>query len=573
MTLHHATMPAGSTGPRASVHPGDVMGEATTATHQDLDELVRAFTDPGFHVHEPDEVTVLETHVSVLFFAGPRVYKLKKAVDLGFLDHRSLEVRRKVCADEVRLNERLAPGVYRAVIPVTRESDGTLCLDGDGDVVEAVVEMERLPEEGMLDRLLDEGAIDNEVVHQLAELLAMFHQDAPTGEGVDEHGTPEAVRRLVLGNVDELLPFTGDPAAGDAVLPPAVHAFLRARLAAFLDTHERLLARRVADGRIRDGHGDLHAGNLCRTADGWVAYDRIEFCRAFRCADTAADLAFLAMDLDARGFRAFSRHLVQRYQALQGDRELGYLVDFYKTHRALVRAKVAAIRARQLGTDTPEGDAARREAMASVHLAASYQLPPVLLLTCGLPGSGKSWLARRAARPFEARVVRSDVVRKQLAGLPPTQRPAAEEAERLYSKEVSDALYGELAHRALGALARGRSVVVDAMFSLERQRRRVFDAARRLSYPVVLLHVRCDEETVAARMKARAHDPTEVSDADMDVYRKVAGAFEPPREVHETLLLEYDSGSDVDVLLSRLVTRLVAQAGDDAPARAPEPSP
>lgn len=555
----------------AVMHPGNGSGGTVSDVPQDLAELIEALSDPRFHLHEPEQVDVLETHISVLFFAGHLVYKLKKAVDLGFLDHRALATRRAVCAAEVRLNARLAPGVYRGVVPITRESDGTLCLDGDGDVVDVVVEMERLPAERMLDRLLDGGVIDTELVHELAEMLAVFHQEARTGEGVDAFGTPDAVRKLVLDNLDELRPYVGSAdapsATGVTVLPADVHAHLLRKMIEFVEMHSRLLERRVQTGRIVDGHGDLHAGNICRTADGLLAYDCIEFSAAFRCGDVAADLAFLAMDLDSRGFRAFSRHLVQEYQDLSHDRELGYLMDFYKTHRALVRAKVAALTALQKAPGSPERDAEHRRAMRAVHLAVSYQLPPALTLMCGLPASGKSWLARHLARPFEARVVRSDVVRKQLAGLPPSTRPSPAEAKRLYSQESSDRLYEHLAQRTFQWLSGGRSVVVDAMFGTASQRRRFLDVARRLDVPATVVRVHCPEDVIRERMQARADtDSPDASDADWDVYQLLTKTFETPSELHSSLCLSYTSGDDVDECVMELLAAFISQDCSSTPA-------
>ena len=534
------------------------------------EELVEALSRPEAYPLPPASVDVLETHISLLFFADQRVYKVKKAVDLGFLDHTSLEKRRAACRDEVRLNGRLAPDVYLRVVPITRETDGRIVLDGDGDLVEVAVEMNRLPAERMLDRLLDAGHIDSELVHELSELLALFHLWAPTGLGVDEHGAPEAVRRLVLDNLDGLKPFVGGPGeeapSGVPVLSAGLHGWLRERAVAFLDRHEVLMARRVEEGRIREGHGDLHAGNLCVLDDAIVAYDCLEFSRALRCGDAACDLAFLAMDLDSRGFRAFSQQLVREYARIARDSDAAYLVDFYKTYRALVRAKVAGLSARQRAPDDPEREVWRRKAVASAQLAASYELPPALVLTCGLPATGKSTLARDLARPFEAVVLRSDVVRKQLLGMPPTDRPDAGETVKLYAPETSDEVHRRLLRRATAALERGRSVVVDATFGERARRRRFVDAASRLGHPVVVVHVTADEATVRERLEARARDRRAVSDADWAVHQLLLARFEAPDELPADALVELTSPHDPDVARAALIERLLAQVRSRGPS-------
>ena len=559
----------------AGPHPDSAAGASCTGQAPDLARALTSpaawpLVDPGTPV---DHVEHLETHVSHLFFVGHRVYKVKKAVDLGFLDQSTLERRQHACHEEVRLNERLAPGVYLGVVPITREADGSLKARGEGEIVEVAVAMHRLPADRLLDHMLDAGQIDNARVHELADLLAVFHQFARTGMDVDQYGTPEAVRAVVLGNLQQLTPFVGDdeqPApAGVNALTPALHDFLVERTTDFLDRHTTLLQKRVDTGRIREGHGDLHAGNICCTETGLVAYDCIEFSRALRCGDVANDLAFLAMDLDSRGFRAFSRQLVRDYLDLSRDRDAGYLIGFYKTYRALVRAKVAALTASQKRQDDPEREVERRKAMRNAQLAVSYQLPAAAVLMCGLPASGKSWLGRALAQPFEARVLRSDVIRKQLAGLPPTTHPEGQVARQLYSEDNSRQLYRHLSERMIQALTRGRSVVVDAMFAQRAWRRRFVDIATRLRHPVVVVHVTCDEAEVQARMQARAVDDREVSDADLTVYTAAAERFETPDDLPRGLVIEHRSGDDEDRCRERLLAALIEQCRPPRPTALP----
>ena len=528
---------------------------------------------PQAYAHPVGVVSFGQTHISLLVFAGERVYKLKKALRLAFLDYSTLERRRAMCEREVALNRRLAPRVYLGVSAVLEAPDGTLrmgepdALPRSGErVLEWATSMLRLPAEGMLDRLLAEGRLDVLPIRALAELLARFHAGAATGPGVDEHGTPEAVSRLVLGNLDELLPFVGEPdpqaPCATALLSPTLWAFLRRGLSAFIDEHRPLLARRVIDGRIRDGHGDLHAGNICSTPDGPVIYDCIEFNAAFRCGDVAADLGFLAMDLDRAGFSAFARHLVKHYVALSGDRELVRLLPFYKTHRALVRAKVAGLSLGSGDLSPDERLAMRRSGLAHARLAASYGLGPWVALTCGLPGTGKSWIARRAARALGASVLRTDVIRKRLAGLAPGERPRdAGQAALLYAPERVDDVYEEITAQALRRLSAGRAVVVDATFSRACWRRPLLEGARRLGARVVLLHVTCSEVEVARRLERRGGDRSEPSDADLAVFQRVRERFEAPDEVPPSLRLDAPSGEDDEAFLARLVDRLVAQQG------------
>jgi uncharacterized protein len=516
-------------------------------------EIAEALLSPQAYPHHVERVETLQTHISHLFFAGELVYKVKKPVDLGFLDFTSLEKRRHFCEEEVRLNSRLSPDMYLGVVPVTREADGSVRMGGRGAILDWAVQMVRLPAERMLDRLLEHAAIDNEQMDALAWLLADFHRRAATGSAVDEYGAWEAVRHNAIENFEQTESFTG------LVVSRLLHRHLRERTEEFLEHNRELFERRVREGRIRDGHGDLHAGNICFAPGGLVVYDCIEFTERFRCGDVASDLAFLLMDLDLRGFRGFGRYLAHRYAEHALDTELPVLLPFYKGYRAMVRAKVAAMRSVSAGLGEPQRQDSVGEARRYIHLAASYVLPPALLLTCGLPGTGKSTLAHHLARVLDAFVLRSDATRKLLAGVPPTEHAPASVRHMLYSAEHTRRTYGHLLAEARVHLQQGRPVIVDAMFSKREQREPFVKAAEELGAPWAVLEVACPEPTVEERMERRTHDPTTVSDADFQVYLQVRRSFEPPEEAAAGHLVQTMSGEAVEDVAARLVDRLVEQ--------------
>jgi len=528
----------------------------------DVAELERALRRPEAWGARVDRVEVIETHISLLFFVGQRVYKVKKPVDYGFLDFTTLARREHFCQEEVRLNQRLAQGVYQGVVPLFLGADGRLGLEHSpegGDPVEFAVAMRRLPAEGMLDHLLAAGEVDNSHMNALADKLADFHATAATGPGVDEHGAPAAVAFNVLENFDQ----TRDQAGAGAELRTVsaeLHAFLEARARAFLEAQGPLFEQRVRAGRIRDGHGDLHAGNVCYLPRGPVVYDCIEFAERFRCGDVACDLAFLTMDLDHGGYRAFARYLARRHAERLGDPELLQLLPFYAGYRAVVRAKVAGLRAR--GAEGAAREAARREAQGYFHLAASYELPPALILMCGLPAAGKTWNARAIARPFEAVIEASDVRRKILAGVPVTARlPSCGYDAGLYAPELKDRVYADLLERAEAALERGRTVVVDATFDGGRRRAPFRELAARRRAPLVLVHASVGAEETRRRMEARAADASEASDADLEVWRRAREVFEPPDELPPDQRLEHASGVEPDLdLTGRVIDALVRAA-------------
>lgn len=516
---------------------------------------------------------LVQTHISWVLLGGDRVYKLKQPLDLGFLDYSTLERRRHFCEREVQLNRRLARDTYLGVRPVVVGPDGLARFgaaeDGDpddGSLIDWAVEMVRLPADRMLERLLERGEVDNRLMDRLAALLADFHRKAATGPGVDEHGGPDALRRRLDLDFDDLADFVG--LGPEATLSPTLEGFLRRALDGALATHADLLAARVAQGRVREGHGDLHAGNICCVDEVPLVYDCIEFDPGLRCGDVAADIGFLAMDLDRRGYRGFSRYLVRRYAALTDDRELPGLMPLFKAQRALVRGKVASIRAADASLDDATRRRERAAARHAFQVAACGLMPPVMVLTCGLPASGKSWLARRLAAPTGALVLRSDVVRKQLAGLAPERSAAAPWGQGLYTPEAIDRTYQVLLDEALAGLDQGRSVIVDATFADAAHRRRFLDAAARLDHPVALVHLDCPEALARQRLAARAADPGEASDADAKVYDRARETFQTPDEVHPALRVDAGPDTPPEVVAGAVIDRCLNRRAPD-PGRGP----
>lgn len=524
--------------------------------------LLSELTRPAAYPRTVERVEARRTLVSLLFFAGDRVYKLKQAVDLGFVDATTLEKRRDLCVEELRLNAPLAPGVHLGVVPVRRGADGHLVLGGAdaGEIVEYAVEMVRLPAELMLARRLEFGVIDNAQLNALVELLVRFHGAAATGPGVDEFGTPAGLEVSLEENFDQLAPFVQLAGAPAAVLSRSQHVFLRRRARGFLVRERGNLLARVAAGRIREGHGDLHAENVCVLPQGFVLYDRIEFNRRFRCLDVANDLAFLAMDLDARGYPGFAGYLAHRYAERTHDPGFEPWLAFYKGYRALVRAKVAALSAQASEFGAGAREELRRAAMRYVQLALGYELGPTLVLLAGLPASGKTFLAPHLARALRAPVFHSDERRKRLAGIALATPARADWGQGLYTPAARRDTYRSLLDDTVQALRAGRSAVVDASFAQREFRRPFVDAAVRLGLPYVLVHLRASEPVVRARLAARAgHD---ASDADFETYVQARTAFESPDELpgDHVLALDTDTGAPEDHAV-RVFDRLVALAG------------
>lgn len=527
-------------------------------------QLIDHLRRPEAYPHAPVSVTALETHISWLFFADDRVYKVKKPVKLDFLDYSTLERRRHFCHEEVRLNRRLAPDIYLGIASIllqrnklyvrpASESEGY--GPGEKGVVDYAVEMHRLPQRHMFDHMLALGEIDNALTTAVAERIADFHRGCATGPGVDDFGRPENLHVEITANFRTLADFSSPTSESAGVITPSMHASLSDCLHSYLEKEHRFLEQRVEAGRIREGHGDLHAGNLCLLDGRVVAYDCIEFSPAFRCRDVACEIAFLAMDLDYRGFRGFAAQLVRRYAEHSGDEDLPRLLPFYKTHLALVRAKVAALRSQSGNLSESERGNALAEGRRYAQLAASYRLAPVLVVMCGLPGSGKSWAARAIAEPFEARVLRSDAVRKRLTGFKPEQRIPETLKTQVYAGDMSRRTYTAMRERAQETLAQGRTVVLDATFQKHSHRREFLDLARELGVPAVVAFMDCPESVIRERLAARSQKKDEISDADWGVYLAMREQFETPQGDNIVLLPPMSdptllSASVIDVLMA-----------------------
>ncbi len=468
-------------------------------------EVMALLADPATHGGRSPER--LDTHISAVFLAGDRVYKLKKSVRLPFLDFSTLEARHAACRAELELNRRTAPELYLGVVAVTRRVGGGLDLGGDGEAVDYVVEMRRFDGDTQFDRLAARGAVDRPLLYRLVEAVAAFHQGAPVRY---DCGGAAGLAGVVAGNAASMAPQVPAVFAADRVARlEALSREALARLAPLLDS-------RRERGLVRRCHGDLHLGNICLWEGRPTLFDAIEFSESIACVDVFYDFAFLLMDLDVRASRPLASMAMNHALDLTGDYQAMAALPLFLSLRAGIRALVAATTAAGLAGAARETKAAEAGAYLEAALAYLAPPPPRLVAVGGLSGSGKSRLGRELAPLLGvpgAAVVRSDALRKRLMGVDPGQRLGPEG----YTAEVTERTYRALLDTCAEVLRAGHAVVADAVFARPDQRAAIEQVAAAAGVPFVGLWLEVPPTVAAERIRGRVAN---VSDATVAVLER-----------------------------------------------------
>ena len=505
-------------------------------------EAVRAaLANPAFYPARPDRVLTRETHISWVFLAGDRAYKLKKPIVLAFLDYGTPERRAEMCREEVRLNRRLAADIYIGVRSIAAGPEGfELADEQDPRAVDYLVEMRRYDERGTLAAKLESGELAAQEITAVARLLARFHARA-------QPATHEALRlavdRRLSENFKELLAIV--ERRGEAERLESLERFARA----FLSARAEVFETRARRGLVRECHGDLRAEHVLLNGPVQIV-DCVEFDRGLRELDVADDLAFLAMDLAAHRGERFARMLVQAYRRAGGDAGDDSLIAFYAAYRAVVRAKVALVRAAQhspLSAAHGHHSAIARDLLSLAERFAWQARLPLVIVICGVPGSGKSHLCQALADRSGLAHLSSDVTRKRVAGIEPGERaPSA-----LYSSDVNRSTYAELGRlAATEASARG-GALVDATFR-HRADRDAFAERFAGAAPLLFVECRAPASVLAARARVRERSPERVSDASLEIVVRESSSWEPLEEVRPSARVTLRTDRPVQALLSDL---------------------
>jgi aminoglycoside phosphotransferase family enzyme/predicted kinase len=521
-------------------------------------ETVEALKLPDAWPHPVRDLELIETHCSWVFLTGEFAYKIKKPVNFGFLDFSTLEKRRHCCREELRLNRRLAPELYLDVVPIAGSPPR---VGGPGAPVEYAVKMRQFDMDCGFDRLAQRGALLPEHVDATASVLAGFHATAERAGDDSGFGDPGAVARQVLENFDQVEPHLDEQSPGSRARFDRVAAWSRSAC----ERCAEAFAVRLAEGFVRECHGDLHLRNIVWWQGNVLPFDCIEFNPALRWIDVMSELAFLLMDLDDHGLPGLSVRLLNAYLEHTGDFEGLKVLRFYQAYRAMVRAKVESLRLAQLDVLDEQGV----EAMETyLRLASGYTRAPEprLVIAHGLSGSGKTYVSQQLLEAAPLVRLRSDVERKRLFGLAPTAASGSGQDSGIYTHGASERTYDRLAQLAGQLLKDGWSVLVDATFLDRRERDRFRAIADFCHCPFAIMHCKADMDIQRQRVTDRQGD---ASEANVSVLEHQLETVQPlgEDELEVTIAIDTTGEPRLGALLEFLGHSIGARRGDPSRER------
>lgn len=517
--------------------------------HNQQPTLIESLLDATIYDHPVTAIELIETHISWVILTGEFAYKIKKPINLGFLDFSTLEKRLHCCTEELRLNSRLAAEIYLDVVPIAGSPERPV-LHGAGEAIEYAIKMVQFPQQAQLDNMLANDELQPYHIDAIAELVAGFHATIAVASENSDYGDSDHVLYPVVENFNQIRRC--HHGAQDNTVLAELEQWSQSTFASLNPVFEQ----RKRNGFIRECHGDMHLRNLVWFHDKPLAFDCLEFNPTLRWIDTLSEVAFLVMDLDDRGQPRLAWRFLNRYLEYCGDYSGVQVLRFYLVYRALVRAKVDAIRAAQAHISAFDQRQADEDYQAYLQLAQSYVRParPKLIITRGLSASGKSTLTQPLLESIGAIRIRSDVERKRLFSVRSgaQNKPAIDQG--IYSVEASVQTYDRLKQLAADVLAAGFTVIVDAAFLKHQQRVPFMQLAVETNSTFIILEFTASEDTLRQRIRARVGD---VSDADLSVLEHQLATTQPLENSEQPYCVEIDTETDFD--LDALVKAITQQ--------------
>ncbi|MDZ7718613.1 MAG: AAA family ATPase [Balneolaceae bacterium] len=520
-------------------------------------ELKHFLNQKESYPHQVDEIEHIQTHISHLFLAGSFVYKIKKPVDFGFLDYSTLQKRRKYCQREIELNRRLSDDIYLGVIGIARDN-GKYHFEPDNPdsdaIIEYAVKMRKLPEEYFLDQIVKEGNLENEHLNRVADILTAFYQEQNNKQDLLKWGKIETIQQNTDENFEQTEKFIGQTISRNSY--DAIRYFTDH----YYHQNEELFRRRMENGLIVDGHGDLHLEHIHITPQKVQIYDCIEFNERFRYGDLAADLAFLAMDLDFNNCSRQERYFVQLMSEKLEDEELLKIIDFYKCYRAYVKGKVKSLQSVEEEVPKENRKQLSERADRYFNLSLNYTLvgsQPVVVVFMGRIATGKSTLAKRLSEQINIECYSSDRVRKSQAGLEIDKRTPSQKRRSLYSADMSEKTYNILISNAIESVKNGNSVILDATFSRKKYRKIFVDRLMREEISYLFIEVCADDSTIIERLKARENKEEIISDARLEDFDTLTAGYEKPLEIDQDHIISIQTAQPGEDTIEQLYRKMI----------------
>lgn len=498
-----------------------------------LPPIIQQMLQPEFYPHPVElPIELLQTHISYILLAGDYAYKVKKSLDFGFLNYSTLEKRKHFCFEELRLNQRAAADLYLEVLPITQLGQ-QVQLAGAGEAVEYTVKMRRFPQHTLLSHRFEQGDLTESLVQDLAIAIAAFHQSAYSDDYIRSFGTVAAIREAFDENYEQTKAYIGGPQTQQQFDET------RAYTDRFFAERQDLFQQRVEDGWIRECHGDLHLGNICDWNNQLYLFDCIEFNESFRFVDVMFDIAYIVMDLEAGHRPDLSALFLNTYVEQTGDWQGLEVLPIYVSRQTYVRAKVTSFMLGDPSVSDDDKAQASAKAARYYELAWRYAQPKAgqLILMTGLSGSGKSTTARRLAGQLGALQIRSDAVRKHLAGIPLNERGGDE----LYTPEMSQKTYDRLLSLGVQLANQGYTVILDAKYDRAVLRQEAIAQAQAHHLPIHLIYCDAPLEVRRDRLNTRSGD---IADATAALLPKQT--FDPFTDTEATLLFTLDTAEDAE---------------------------
>ncbi len=464
-----------------------------------------------------------ETHISWVLIGKEKVYKIKKPVNFGFLDYSTLNKRLEFCKKEIQLNRRLAADMYLGLSKIVMTKEGP-DIDKQGEILDYAVRMKKIPQDRMMDVLIRRNAVTDKHIDALAKIVAGFHKKAETNEYISSFGSIETNRK----NTDENFEQTRE-AIGEYITPFEYES-IKSYTNRFYKEKAELFERRINGKKIRDCHGDMYSRNICIVSESKIyIYDCIEFNERFRYSDVANDVAFLLMDLENFERYDLSESFLKYYMKYSHDESLTEILNFYKIYRAYVRGKISFFQKQ------------KEASKLYFDLAFGYlpnEFKPKLIMMCGFTGAGKSKIAEKLSELIKAEILSSDIIRKKLAGISIYEKDNSPFGKGIYSSQMTERVYNELATGAYALLREGKNVILDATFLKASQRVTVRNTLKRIGIEPFIVCVEADEKTIKEHLKKREKENS-ASDGRYEIYLRQKDIFEPPEEC-----LKIDGGKD-----------------------------